>query len=194
MNTEDKKRFQTAMVGAGETYSKQITKTLLDIYFESLKSFSIDEVCEAFSRHLVCPDHGTFFPKPADIARLINSNKPTPEQMAELAWMHIEREISRIGAYGTLKMEDKQALAAVKNMGSWKDLCHMNVDKLPWAKKQFIENYMTFENTPAEMLPSHLPGIQDLHNQRLEMKKAGCNSLSDLMAKMKKPAGIEHKK
>lgn len=195
MNSEDKKAFQVLMVGAGETYGRQITRPLLDIYFEALKQYSIEEVSVSFSKHLVCPKHGTFFPKPADLVRNIKADEIPPEMMAEMAWMQIEDQMRRKGAYGSLKLDDKQALAAVKSLGSWQDLCHTNTDKLQWVKKQFVENYMTFENTPVEMLPSHLPGIEDLHNQRVEMKKAGCRSISDLLGKMNKAvAQIENNK
>ena len=159
MDTNDKAHFQSIMIGVGELYSKEITKPLLQIYFQALQKYSIEQVSSAFTAHMVDPKHGTFMPKPADLVRIIDADKPSAKDRAELAWIQIENAMSRIGAYGTLRMDDKQALAAIKNIGSWQSLCHTDIDKLQWKKKEFIELYQNFENTPVEMLPSHLPGI-----------------------------------
>lgn len=170
MNDSDKERFKSLMVGAGEIYGKEITKPILQIYFQALIGYSIEAVSDSFSKHLVDSDHGTFFPKPADLVRHLEANKPSCEARAKIAWMQVQNAISSIGSYGTLHLKDKQALAAVKSLGSWKDLCMTDVDKMQWKEKQFLEAYETFENTPLEMLPHNLPGITEMHNQRLESK------------------------
>lgn len=159
MINSDKQQFHQLMLGVGETYGKKITEPLMDIYFNSLQGYEIDDVTKAFSAHLVCAKHGTFFPKPADLVRIMDIGQPSTEERAELVWMTIEKKISSIGAYGTLKLDDLQALAAVKSLGSWRDLCHTDIDKLQWKRKEFIAAYANFENTPIEALPHHLAGM-----------------------------------
>lgn len=185
MNDSDKNQFKVLMVGVGETYSKEISKPLLQIYFQSLKNHSIKAVSDAFTKHLICPKHGTFFPKPADLVRLLDADKPNIEEKASIAWLEVENSIRTVGSYGTLKLEDKQALATVKNMGGWLSICQCNESDLTWKRKEFIELYETFEKTPVDMLPQKLPGIEDLHNHKQESQQ-GMKSLMDGLDKFNK--------
>lgn len=183
MIESDKQEFRMLMVGIGELYSKEITKPLLQIYFGSLAKFPIDQVSNGISKHVADQKHGTFMPKPADIIRQIEAGKPSPEQRAEMAWMTIEREMSRIGAYGSLKMDDLQALAAVQSLGSWRELCHTDISKLAWKRKEFIEAYKNFENAPLESLPNHLVGMIEADRAK-KSGKAGTISLADIAKKL----------
>lgn len=172
MNDSDKKAFAELMVGNGEMYNKQVSKSLMQIYFDTLIDYSIDDLRVGFSKHSLDSKNGSFFPKPADIVRHLQSDKINTEDKAALAWNQIVREIRRVGAYGSLKLDDKQALAAIKAVKSWKDLCAMPEKDLTWAKKEFIANYTTYENTPLELLPSSLPGLEELHEHKNEEKEA----------------------
>jgi hypothetical protein len=181
MIDSDKRAFQEMMVGVGELYSKPVSKPLLTIYFAALAPYTLDQVAHGLGKHSADTTHGTYMPKPADIIRQIELGKPNAEQRAELAWMTIEREISRTGAYGSLKIDDQQALAAVKSIGSWKDLCHTDIDKLAWKRKEFIAAYTNFENTPIDALPNHLAGmIEQSRVNKVEPIKL----LAELKAKM----------
>lgn len=184
MNESDKNQFKTLMVGAGEIYNKEITKPLVQIYFSSLGEYSIDDVSKAFNDHLLDAEHGTFFPKPADIARLINKNQPTVEEQARLAWMEIKGKIATIGIYGTLKIKDQMALAALRNVGGWKKLCSSNESDLTWMEKDFVAAYQSFEKTPLELLPSSLPGLEEIHNAKLK-GTGGMKMITDGLVKYK---------
>lgn len=181
MLDSDKREFKQMMIGVGELYSKPVSNPMLDIYFMALTPYTLDQVANGLGKHASDTTHGTYMPKPADIIRQIELGKPSPEQRAELAWMTIEREMSRTGAYGSLKMDDQQALAAVKSIGSWKDLCHTDIDKLAWKRKEFIAAYTNFENTPIDALPNHLAGmIEQSRVKKFEPTKL----LAELKAKM----------
>ena len=130
MNDLDKQEFKTQMIGLGETYGKEISKSLLKIYRQSLECYPIEDIIMGISRHLVCQKHGGFFPKPADIIRNIEVNKPSCDLKANSAWLQITKTMSSVGAYGSLQLEDKQAIMAVKMLGSWRDLCHTDLNKL----------------------------------------------------------------
>ena len=117
------------------------------MYFDDLIELDIDEVKFGAKCHRQDPKHGTFFPKPADIIRHLQTGKLSATEKAELAWAQIEREIRVTGSYGSLKLDDKQALAALKAFTSWKALCSMPSDKLTWAKKEFMSMYSTYDKT-----------------------------------------------
>ena len=158
MDDLDKKDFAVLFYGLGEYYDKPVTKNLLLIYFDDLKRYSLDEVKEGASKHRLDPKHGTYWPKSADIIRHLQANEISIEQKAELAWAQVIREIRCTGSYGTLKLDDKQAVAAVKSLGSWSQLCSSTESDMTWKKKEFISMYETYERTPIEFLPSSLPG------------------------------------
>lgn len=169
MDNSDKKEFATLIYAMGEYYDKNVSTQLLSMYFDDLIQFSINKVKYGSKLHRVDSKHGTFFPKPADIIRHLNVKEISTEQKAELSWGQIEGKIRTVGSYGKLNIDDKQALASLKAFTTWKELCAMDVNKLTWAKKEFISMYSTYENTPIEMLPSSLPG-------RLELVKHKENS------------------
>jgi len=181
MNDSDKKDFAELMVGNGEMFNKSVSKSLMQIYFDTLANYSIDDIRKGFSKHSLDPKHGSFFPKPADIVRHLESLTVSTEDKATLAWNQIMRELRVTGAYGSLKLDDKQALAAIKAVKSWKDLCAMPEKDLTWVKKEFIANYAIYENTPVELLPSSLPGLVDLQAH----KKEECASMKKIMSGIK---------
>ncbi len=180
MNNSNRKEFSEIMLAMGEIYDKTLTKALVEMYFDDLSGFTIDQISGASKKHRLNQANGQFFPRPADIARNIDGQQQTSEDRATLAWMEVEQAIGRVGAYGTLNLEDKQALMAVKHMGSWQQLCHTDRDKLGFKRQEFIKNYQALENTPLEALPSSLAGIEDLHNQRL----GDDNPADDLLKKL----------
>ncbi len=180
MIDSDKQQFRELMVGVGELYGKEVTKPLLKIYFGSLAGLSFEDVESGITKHSSDTYHGSFMPKPADIIRQVELFKPSADERAELAWMQVTNKIRLKGAYGNLKMDDKQAMAAVKNLGTWQSLCHTETSKLQWKKKEFIEIYKTFENTPSEILPMQLDGIIELKKQRNKPTMKALNEI-DLM-------------
>lgn len=176
----DKQSFRELMMVAGEMYGREISKELLRMYFAALNALTIQQAEQAMMAHMKNPDSGQFFPKPADlIKQMIGTTKQQDaaiEDRAAIAWACIERDIRRIGSYGTLKLEDKQALATVKAMGGWQSICQTETSKMEWKRKEFIRMYEAFERTPIEALPSSLPGRVELS----EVKRAGPVALDKL--------------
>ena len=166
------KEFATLFYGTGELYDKPVTKNLLQLYFNALKTYSIEQVQDGVGKHALDPKHGSFFPKPADIVRHLQTAQISSEDKATLAWGQVIREIRRTGSYGTLKLDDKQALAAVKALGSWQQLCSSTETEMTWKKKEFMAVYETYEKTPIEFLPSSLPGIIGLVEHKKEVSES----------------------
>ena len=180
MQDQDKSVFRDMMMAAGEVYGREITKPLLQMYFAALAQIGIEQVQAAMMAHMQNPDSGQFFPKPADlIKQMIGTTKQQDaaiEDKAAIAWACIEQDIRRIGSYGTLKLDDKQALATVKAMGGWQSICQTEISKMEWKRKEFIRMYETFERMPLDALPSSLPGRIEMS----EAKAAGHVALDNL--------------
>ena len=137
------------------------------LFFSSLTNYSIEDVSYGFEKHLSDPVDGKFFPKPANIIKHL---KPTDnvEDKAALAWAQVIQCIRSEGSYGSLKIDDKQAIAAVKALGSWQGLCFTLEKDMTWKKKEFMLIYQTYERTPIDMLPSSLPGLIELQEHKKE--------------------------
>lgn len=180
MKNEDKRAFFDLMMAAGEVYGREVTQPMAAIYFSALANVSIEQVQEAMMAHMQNPDSGQFFPKPADLIKQMTGTTKQQdaaiEDRAAIAWACIERDIRRVGSYGTLKLEDKQALATVKAMGGWQSICQTEISKMEWKRKEFIRMYETFERMPLEALPSSLPGRIEIS----EVKHAGTVALDKL--------------
>tara|TARA_R110002020_G_scaffold474213_1_gene704972 strand:- start:2039 stop:2620 length:582 start_codon:yes stop_codon:yes gene_type:complete len=188
MNDSDKKAFAELMVGNGEMYNKQVSKSLMQIYFDTLITYCIEDIRVGFSKHSLDSKNGSFFPKPADIVRHLQASEISQEDKAMLAWSQVVREIRRTGSYGTLNLDDKQALAAVKALGSWQQLCNSTETEMTWKKKEFMNIYETYEKTPLDMLPNSMPGRFDLidhKNEQSESFKRISDGINDYRAKLK---------
>ena len=180
MKNEDKLAFFDLMMAAGEVYGREVTQPMAAIYFSALANVSIEHVQEAMMAHMQNPDSGQFFPKPADLIKQMTGTTKQQdaaiEDRAAIAWACIERDIRRIGSYGTLKLDDKQALATVKAMGGWQSICQTETSKMEWKRKEFIRMYEAFERMPLDALPSSLPGRIEMS----EVKQAGPVALDKL--------------
>lgn len=185
MDDSNKKEFATLFYAMGEFYDKKVSTELLLMYFDDLIELSINDVKFGAKAHRQDPKHGTFFPKPADIIRHLQTGKLSTEEKAELAWAQVMQCLRANGSYGGLKIEDKQGVAALKSFSTWKDFCMMDVSKMTWAKKEFLSMYSTYENTPLEMLPSSLPGLVELHNHKEKYADKGAQSLGNILDKLK---------
>lgn len=189
MQDQDKSAFRDMMMAAGEVYGREITKPLLQMYFAALAQVGVEQVQAAMMAHMQNPDSGQFFPKPADLIKQMTGTTKQQdaaiEDRAAVAWACIERDIRRIGSYGTLKLDDKQALATVKAMGGWQSICQTEASKMEWKRKEFIRMYEAFERTPLEALPSSLPGRVELS----EVKRSGPVALNNLALSLAKWKG-----
>ncbi|MFK5949955.1 MAG: DUF6475 domain-containing protein [Methylococcales bacterium] len=182
MNNSNKKEFATLFYALGEYYDKKVSTELLSMLFDDLIEFDINEVKFGAKCHRQDPKHGTFFPKCADIIRHLQTSKISVEDKALLAWSQVIREIRATGSYGTLKLDDKQAMAAIKSLGSWQQLCSSTEKEMTWKKKEFMSNYQTYENTPIEFLPSSMPGRIEL----VEHKKDSSKNIKHILGELTK--------
>lgn len=172
MNKCDEVKFKELLAMITENYSFVFSPANMKLWSVLFKPYSIEVFESALASHMVCPDSGMFTPKPANLMKFINGTTKQLDQdvndKTELAWAQVIDKIRTVGSWGTLKLDDKQALAAVRSLGSWKQLCGSTENDMTWKKKEFMRIYQTYENTPIDMLPSSLPGLIDLKNHKIE--------------------------
>ena len=170
MTENDGNKFRELITMINVNYGEDFTEPQVLLWWNLFKPHSVQSFEQAVYAHIACPDTGMFTPKPANIMKFINGttkqNEQQLEDKADMAWLTITGEVKRVGSWGSLNMEDKQALAAVKSLGGWKFICSKTEAELVWLHKEFIATYKNFERTPVEALPDKLPGRVLLENAK----------------------------
>jgi hypothetical protein len=69
MESHETQAFALPLAGTAEIYAKSLSKALSELYWELLKPYSLRALEIALRAHLLNPEGGQFFPKPADLIR-----------------------------------------------------------------------------------------------------------------------------
>ncbi len=87
MKNEDIKQLAVVMKSTAKLYSKDVDSSLVDIYFDLLIDFTMDEISKAFKDHVMTGESKDFYPKPGNISDLIRGKEITfkPDDIIALA-------------------------------------------------------------------------------------------------------------
>jgi len=138
MVPEDKLAFATLLTGISELYGKDMSKSLMQIYFDMLSVHDIAAVRAAFQSHVRDPERGQYFPKPADIIDKING---TSREGAMAAWPEVLRLATNSRS---ARSEDPVTEQVVRDMGGWRRFGMSDAKELGWMQREFLERYASF--------------------------------------------------
>jgi len=161
MNTNEKPDFAELLTGIAGVNNKIFSKSMVDVYWRSLKSYSWADVQRAFQAHIDNPDGGEFMPKPADIRRLLEGSG---QDRALSAWTKIEKAITDIGSYESVVFDDALIHAVLEDMGGWISLCNTTTAQLKFSSIEFQKRYQGFLNFPPKRHPKVLKGRIEAQN------------------------------
>jgi len=168
MNQNNEMEFATLMAGMSEAYGTENTKAKIEIYFQQLKEFSIEEIRRAVDLSL-----GTlkFFPKIAELRELIQGS---PQDQAMLAWECLMDTMEDVGYYDSPTFEDWRIAWCVEQMGGWMYLCdHEHLDDLKFRQKEFQILYKNCLLRPEleKDVPAYLIGFFEKDNEAKGLRK-----------------------
>jgi Domain of unknown function (DUF6475) len=163
MQATECKIFSGFMASMGEIYAKELSSILIDIYWQCLKSFELNEVCQAFRAHLKNPDGGQFFPKPADLIRVLEGSS---EGRALRAWSQVQCTMGRVGRYHSVAFDDRLIHAVIEDMGGWIAVCETSLKDLPFIALDFQKRYRALLNQNPKGHPRYLVGIIERENAK----------------------------
>ena len=164
MEKHDLAQFSHLMLSIGKLYSKDLSRDCLEIFWSSLKTYSIQSVRLALQEHIQDKKGGRFFPTPADILLRLQGDD---ESKAFSAWDNVIRAIAHTGSYGNVTFDDPLTACVLREMGGWIRLCRSKESDFVFKQQQFISKYQNYLKKP----PAHLSnasqsflGIASLHN------------------------------
>lgn len=160
MHQDDLPQFATLLVIIGELYSKSISDYLTDIYWESLQTFDLVAIKQAFKVHISNPNGGQFFPKPADLIKIISKQ----ENLAQTAWLKLEYAVIQAGIYRSVKFDDPLIHATIAAMGGWTKICSGSKKDWRWLMYEFQQKYEKLINYPSFDAPKYCPGLIEIMN------------------------------
>lgn len=163
MNERDERAFSTTLMGIGELYGREVSPSLAGIYFESLKQFDIQAIQAAITAHINNPDNGQFFPKPADIVKMIGGSNG---DKAMQAWSKVDKAVRQVGTYASVAFDDPIIHRVLQDMGGWVMLGTKKDDEWPFVAREFETRYKGYAMRGE--VPDHprlLYGIAQIHNE-----------------------------
>lgn len=158
--------FAQMMLAAAEAYGKKMSRALLEMLFNDLSQYTVEQVQQAFTAHRRDPINGRFFPITADFVKHIEG---MPVDVANQAWMTVYRAIKQHGRWQTVCFDDPAIHAAIASMGGWIKLCGNNDDEMVFAQKDFLRLYgaASKDKMLLQSSPRYLIGEETLHNNKL---------------------------
>lgn len=160
MDKSNYSEFLEKMVGLAEVLGpKELSETILTIYWKVLKNLSIEDFRNAVN---IVASSNKFFPKPAE---LIAAVAPDSEGMAIVAYDRVMDAMS-IGTYETICFDDPAINAAISSMGGWIEFGKKENNE--WTRKDFYKAYQVHSKRikAGNLLgiPTKLVGIIEVSN------------------------------
>lgn len=164
MNAQDKNTFGEMLVSLGEYYGKNVTPSLISMYWQGLQRYDIAAIQEAFNRHVNNPDSGQFMPKIADVAKMLGG---TSNDRALGAWSKVDKAVRSVGTHRSVVFDDPLIHRVLQEMGGWIGMGQKTEDEWPFVAKEFENRYRGYAmRGERPEYPPVLVGIADATNAR----------------------------
>jgi hypothetical protein len=165
MTAADRARFAAVLVGCAETWGRAMSGKAIEVYWQALREAgTIDAIEAAFWRHLRSPDSGQYFPKPADIIRMLDG---TSLDASMVAWSKVEKAVRQVGPYASVSFDDPLCNRVLADMGGWILLCQKRDDEWPFVGNEFRARYKGYRSRDEHPeYPARLIGITEHENKQ----------------------------
>lgn len=165
MRNDELPKFLELMSGIGEYYGRQLSETILGVYWDGLRKYDLPDVKRAVHLHMANPDSGQFFPKLADISRHIGGGNA---DRALVAWAKVDKAVRTVGPNRSVVFDDAAIHAVIQDMGGWTGFVQCDLNEWPFRQNEFVKRYRGYlERGDAGAYPAKLIGIADMHNRQL---------------------------
>lgn len=161
---EQKKKFCDNLMLVGELVGKELSTAGGVLFTRCMESeVDYDTAMRAVGMHLKDTDKaGSFFPKPADLLRLV---KGTKEDAAQVAWAKVDHAIRHVGSYQSVAFDDAIIHRVIADMGGWPPFGQKTEEEWPFVANEFRQRYHAMKSRGIDgPYPPYLPGNSELEN------------------------------
>jgi len=140
------------------------TPDVIELWFEVLMQFPIEDIATALNRHVADPDQGRFQPKPADVIAHLAGGAATRGMRA---WTLVEKAVRSVGHYRSVCFDDAVTNKLIDEMGGWVKLAGTaNEEDLKFRGIEFAKRYQGLMQTGGvgTDYPPYLIGAAEAHN------------------------------
>ena len=165
MTDDQKNDFAELMIGLGEVYDKEISKAILAIYWEALRSYELDDIKKAVN-NIVSTNKYATFPKPAHFIDFINPADALESRVA-LAVEDLSDQLCR-GDWESFQFKDPVINIVVDRFGGWQQVCRhvrslSDKDQVFWFK-DFERLYRAYLKQPLPQKIPRMVGVIEENN------------------------------
>jgi len=158
MQQHEQGQFAGLLTDVMAYYGKDVSKFLLDVWWDACKSFEMEQISKALQRHACDPERGQFAPKVADIARVLSG---TSTDRAAIAWGKVHEAMSAVGAYTDVVFDDPAIHAVIEDLGGWPKVCRMDLKELSYLQHRFQESHRAYTGRGEFEYQRRLAGDRD---------------------------------
>jgi hypothetical protein len=165
MQDNEKPKFFELMAGLSEIFDKSVSAVALNLYWQSLREYSLEDVTRAANNIVKSHKYSTF-PKPAEFIEFINP--PVGAEMkAELMTEEFYERFAESG-YHSFEWQDPVLAMTVEHYGGWhsvlKEYPHNNAESAKFWMKDFKKAYVTFLSHPRKTVNLRVVGTFESGN------------------------------
>src|SRR5262247_1368054 len=120
MNENKRQKFGNMLGTIAIAAGKELNDIILEVYFNALKAFSLEEVERAGTSLMKSWVHPGMLPTPGQFIELIQGDL---KSNASEALATLQRALGSSGAYQSVAFQDRALARVVEDMGGWTAVC-----------------------------------------------------------------------
>lgn len=146
-----KEDFIKGMKILGVSYSKDVTEEMVDIWYQYLNEYTVEQFSTAVQDILKTETH---FPTIAHITKAIAKQSTSNFPDAEDEWQDVIKTVRVYGSYREQDALDSLKPYTRKIVGyiGYYNICMATKDEQVWNKKNFIDEYNSLKDKVVENL------------------------------------------
>jgi hypothetical protein len=152
---DNRERFVMILTGVSEIYGKEISTAAINVWWQALSRYPIEDAVRAFGVHVNDAESGRFMPRPADIAKVIDGS---PSEKSLIAWQKVEQAVRSHGGWSILVFDDAAIHQAIQTIGGWQRFCTCADKEWPFLRQEFERHYSAAIKRPSTAYPPQITG------------------------------------
>lgn len=139
MTDHDLPKFAQWLAMLATLYRIELNEWLNELYWQALKTYSLESLAQAAHKHIRSPDYGMFMPTPAHLIRYLEVDI---KSLAYDAWSKVIVAVKRAGVYYAVALDDPRIHVVINHMGGFHRFCLAQESRIAELQTEFIGRYI----------------------------------------------------